>query len=172
MNQYLESAARRYKNEKGVIINPISKLDAQIIWQLMIILNKFGAKVVVEILESYKYLKDFDILDLLQEWNESNTDGVEETNNDGENKSDPDIFKRRFIDMESGILELWLVKSADIDEMYNYNTNEQEYRIVINKGFPEGSPYADKAYCFKTPEVRDERYEVLLANMNKDVIIL
>lgn len=167
MNPYLESAVKRYEQQDNVFINPISEIDAQIISQVMIVLDKYDNKVLKAILDNYKYLKDNDIHDLIEEWNENNPI-IANTEEDGSDNQ----FKRKFIDFESGTLEVWLVKSADKDDYYNFNKTRMEYRIVINKGFPENVAFADKTYSFSTPELRDEKLQVLKENIGKDIVML
>lgn len=170
MNDYLNSASARYKENKDIKINPISKFDAEIIWELRNIIEKLGANEIKDVLDSYKYLKDEDIFDLLKSWNKNNPEGVKLSIEEG---GAPVVdFRRKFINFESGMLELYFIKSADKDDYYNFSTFEMEYRIVLNKGFGENTMFADKTFSFKTPELRDERLKVLKDNMKKQIDII
>ena len=171
MNDYLNSASSRYKENKDIKINPISKFDAEIIWELRNVLGKLGAAEIVLVLDSYKYLKDEDILSLFKDWNRNNPEGVTPSTEEGTPLEVVD-FRRKFINFESGMLELYFIKSADKDDYYNYKTSEMEYRIVLNKGFDEKAMFADKTFSFKTPELRDERLKVLRDNLKKEIDII
>jgi hypothetical protein len=171
MNDYLNSASSRYKENKDIKINPISKFDAEIIWELRSVIEKLGANEIVLVLDSYKYLKDEDILSLFKDWNKNNPEGVESSKEEGDPLEVVD-FRRKFIDFESGMLELYFIKSADKDDYYNFKTFEMEYRIVLNKGFDEKVMFANKTFSFKTPELRDEKLKVLKNNISKEIDII
>lgn len=170
MNDYLNSASKRYIGNKDIKINPISKFDAEIIWELRNVIEKLGANEIVLVLDSYKYLKDEDILSLFKDWNKNNPEGIKLSTEKG---GAPVVdFRRKFIDFENGMLEIYFIKSADKDDYYNFKKSEMEYRIVLNKGFGENTMFADKTFSFKTPELRDERLKVLKGNMKKQIDII
>lgn len=66
MTDYLKAAYQRY-SQNGDFIAPISKVDAQIITELIGILEKLGDIHTVEVLKEYKYNDDSEVLSALKE---------------------------------------------------------------------------------------------------------
>lgn len=81
MNQYLTKAVDRYQGlvDEKVLINPISKQDANIIAEIIKIFFKMGWIEIVNILKEYKYKADREIVKDLIEWNSKNSFDPEST---------------------------------------------------------------------------------------------
>jgi len=161
MNKFLKSAVKRDKR-KECLIAPLSKLDAEIIWELVIALGKLDIPDIKNILEEWKFLKDEEIRDMLLSWNISHPEGFKKSEG------------RKFVEFEDELIELALIRSVQRDNHYNYNTNVMEYRIVINKDFPEGIsfPLADVYFSYPTSETREERLKKLKRVLNKHIKIV
>lgn len=71
MNKYLKSASDSFEKikQKDYLINPISILDCEIMTEIVELFKRGGYDDVVQVLKSYKYLKDEEIRDQLIECN-------------------------------------------------------------------------------------------------------
>ena len=71
MNKFTRSAVDRFNKikEKEYLINPISEVDCEIFVELGQILKKAGLTAVLEIMKSYKELKDEEVRDQLLQFN-------------------------------------------------------------------------------------------------------
>jgi len=107
MNNFLQKSSERFEKElkrKEFLINPISKLDAEIVAELIELLKKYQHLDIVEILGKYKYLKDEEIRDMLMQLNidfhqekKSDQQEIQENYKDGVNP----YFMFQFTDMDS-----------------------------------------------------------------------
>lgn len=167
MNKYLKSALERYKSKEEFKIHPISKVDAEIVWELMIALGKLGINDLKDILDNYKYWKDSEVRDLLLQWNIDHPEGLmeEETTEESKKKK-----IRKFMKFDENLADVWIIKTVDIQDRYNHVKNEMEYNIILNKDFAEGFP--TKKYTYKTPEVRKEKLDILESILSDDVEII
>ena len=162
MNKYLKAATSKYDGSGGGI-SPISTMDAEIVWELIVALGKCGCDDIKDILDNYKFLMDEEVRDLLLAWNIEHPDGEDDS---GGKK---DI--RTFIEFGGGILDTWLIKTVDKEDKYNYPENRMDYRIIVNKGFPE-SGLGDRVYFYRTPDIRDKEYSKLISLMKKNIDIV
>jgi len=161
MNQHLKSATERYKG-KEFLINPISPLDAEIIWELIIALGKTkGAEELKEILDNWKLSKDEITRDELLQWN---------INND-ESKVD-EIFKRPFIELNGKLIDVQLMRQVDSFDSYNFDTKKPVYKIVINKGYSDKYLLSDLPFVFDSFEEREEKLEALKKELNKYITVI
>ena len=167
MNQHLKSAVERDKRKVKRLITPICQTDGEIIWELIIALKKLDTQEADElksIIEEWKYLKDGEIFELLLQWNIDHPEGF----NDKKDEDDG----RKFIDFEDELVEISLIKSVSRDDHYNYTTNKVEYRVIINKDFPENAFLKDVVLTFPTDEVREKKLKQLKKNLSKRIKII
>lgn len=167
MNEHLRSVVERDKRRKVNLISPICKLDAEIIWELIIALGRIEAYDIKSIVEHWKFLKDEDIYKLLLEWNIDHPEGIESDEEKEKNAS-----KRKFIDFDGSIIEVWLIKSVHVDDYYNYMTNLLEYRIIINKNLPESFLLVDLVFSYPSIELRESQLKKLKKHLNKFIKIV
>lgn len=167
MNSHLKSVVLRDKRRKKQLITPISELDAEIIWELIIILGKLEIYDIKSIVEHWKYLKDESIRDLLLEWNTDHPEGVESDDEKIAKKS-----RRKFIEFENSMIEVAPIKSLDRDDNYNYATNEMDYRIIINKNLPENFIFSDLIFSFPSNDLREVKLKELKKHLSKFINIV
>lgn len=165
MNKHLKSCVERDKRKVKRLISPICKVDAEIIWELQVVLGKLELGELKSIIEEWKYLKDEEVYSLLLQWNIDHPEGFNDDNE--ENKEG-----RKFIDFEGELVELSLIKSVSKDDHYNYTTNQLEYRVIINKDFPENTLLKDVVFLFPTDEVRENKLKQLKKNLSKKIKII
>lgn len=175
MNKFLESASERYPEVLSkTLISPISKTDAEIISLLIDILRQTSLSEVYSILDSYKYLKDSDILKMLQEYSLKHItlEQNNELSKDSKSKTSPFslLFRRDFIYLRNYRLEVSLIKSYEKSDDYSYVSSETEYKIIINK-LPETTTVVgiatNKIIKYQNMESRDRDFESLDNYMSK-----
>jgi hypothetical protein len=167
MNQYLKSAVERDKRKK-YLISPLCQEDAEIIWELIIALKRVGsdkADEIKSILEEWKYLKDVEIKNLLLQWNIDHPEGVSE-----DKKAEDE--GRKFVRFEDELIELNLIKSISKEDSYNFFSKKHEFKVVINKDFPEGYILSDKSFSFETREAREFKYKKLEEELKKRIKVI
>lgn len=164
MNKHLRSAHERDKRRKPYLISPLSETDANIIYELIVALKKVGADDLKAIIEDWKFLKDGDIYDSLLQWNIDHPEGYEdeEGNEDG----------RKFINFENELMEAALIKTVTKFDHYSYNKNLMEYRIVLNKDFPDNSLLNNVYFTYPTDAEREKKIKMLKKILSKKIKIL
>lgn len=165
MNRHLRKAVERDKRRNSYLISPICEEDASIIWELITALSRIeDATDIKVILEDWKYLKDSDIYESLLQWNLDHPEGIEdnEENKDG----------RKFIQFEDELIELSLIKTVTKFNHYSYRKNEMDYRIVLNKDFPESSFLNNCYFSYPTLDERDKKLKHLKKVLGKRIKIL
>lgn len=179
MNQYLKSAADRFKKyiKEDFNINPISKTDANIIFEIREIFKKLAQEELVQILDSYKFKKDIEIEENLLGWNTNFNRKIEDIKNE-QKESIPKIL---YINIGKTRMLL--------NDIWNYGTFER-YKEVAGKGkmiygikinstddFAKARPFlVNHEVIFTTEEERDEVLEkleyILEENGNSEIINL
>lgn len=126
MNPNLKKATDKYTLKEGTK-NPISKIDAEIIQEIMIALSKLEQTELCDILNGYKKDKDERILDLLLEWN-TNFVRIDEVEGDEGVK-----LTRKFINVgkEDLLIDAWNLKAVNKVEDYNNIRQCFVYQIEI-----------------------------------------
>lgn len=163
MNDYLKAAVSRDKRKKQYLISPISKNDAEIIWEIIVALSKLNdTEDIRGIIEEWKFLKDSEIKDLLLQWNIDHPIGFNNKENTG----------RRFVQFEDEIIELSLIRSVTKFNHYNYSRKITEYRIVINKDFPDSCYLNNFHFSYQTEELRDKKLKHLKRILGKEIKIV
>jgi len=165
MNEHLESAVLQDKRRKKRLISPICQLDAEIIQEIILILEKLSVTDDIKgVIEHWKFLKDEEVRDLLLEWNINHPEGIE---SDKESES-----KRKFIDFEESVIEVWMIKNIHRDNNYNYATHEMEYRIIVNKDLPERFGLVDLTFSYSSIELRESQLKKLKKYLSKFIKIV
>lgn len=98
LNKYFEAAVRRYKEkfDSESLISPISEGDAKIIKEIIELFKKLKQDAVVQILKNWKFHKDLEVEEALLG---VNTDLVRESVESKENLSDEEFQERiKFIE--------------------------------------------------------------------------
>ena len=98
LNKYFEAAVRRYKEkfDSESLISPISEGDAKIIREIIELFKKLKQDAVVQILKNWKFHKDLEVEEALLG---VNTDLVRESVESKENLSDEEFQERiKFIE--------------------------------------------------------------------------
>lgn len=164
MNEYLKSAVKRGERRKTYLINPVSKFDAEIIFELSVALRKLEIDDLKDITEQWKFLKDEVVRDMLLDWNVAHPEGFlqDKKGNTG----------RKFVEFEGDLVELAAIKTITIDDYYNYDSNLMEYKIILNKNFPDSFTASDMTFPYPTPEARDSRMKSLKRYLKKDIKII
>ena len=162
MNKFFKSAIERYKdllpsNKKGgYLINPISEVDAEIINEIKVILDKLGVCEVSEILKNYKEFKDLDIYESLLQWNIDN----------------PKLkFSNNSQDQESSTIGVAYIKIKNI-VMFQYEfrcyelfeeieDDDVKYKMILNPTPPEASKVPIFANYIVTFDDEDDRSDTI-----------
>lgn len=172
MNQYLKSAVNRYnqldKGGKVHLISPISKIDSEIIVEIIELFKKFNAKSIVEILNNYKFRKDDEIKDLLLDANTNFKNKVSEEITDEEDKKGSSILinKRDFVKIKDERILIWVINSWGKDERFCPQKREIIYSIVLNRveknlQLTKVPQYANHTFDFEDIDERDEAFDKL-----------
>ncbi len=166
MNQHLKKAFEIDTRKKKRLIAPISEDDANIVWEIIIALGKIDdAETLKNILDDYKYMKDRDIYESLLQWNIEHPEGFKETEGDEDKKG------RKFIEFDDELVELALIKAVTRFNHYNFSKSLMEYRIILNKDFPE-STMNNIYFSYATDELRDKKLKQLKKILGKRIKIL
>ncbi len=180
MNQYLKSAVKRYeqlnKGRNEFLISPISKVDAEIVVEIIELFKKFNAKGIVEILNNYKFRKDEEIRDLLIEANTNFKVPNDNKEEDEKNISNISRSKRDFVKIKDERIFIWAITSWGKDERFCSKKREIVYSIVLNRNnknleLSKVSMYANYTFDFDDIEERDEAFEKLDAALLASGII-
>lgn len=159
LKKNLEIVSNNYIYSDNVNINPVSKIDAEIILEINDILKKLGANEdLLSIINNYKALSDENILDNLMKFNASFN---------GE-KGDSLVF----ISLSNFIFNVNCIYS--ITKSVSYINNKISYCIIINESNNEKIAYANKQIMFNTQEKRDSELEEFKNKMrnNSKIIFL
>lgn len=174
MNKFFKSAVERYNNllksvkKDGFLINPISELDAEIIGELKIILDKRGVRDVVEIVNNYKNYKDEDIRDELLQWNIDHNQMIDEDDEDIENAQQRRMF---YVKIKEVIIFQYDLKCFKF--MEEIKNGEIKYQLMINPTPEEAKsvPYfANYIVNFDDEEDRDDTYSQLKSFLKENRI--
>jgi len=135
MNDYLKSASNRFeeKFKKEFLINPISKIDAEIIVELGQILKKLNATDVKAILDEYKFKKDSEVRDDLLQWNIDHKYGSNKTkpNEDDVEITDENSFPP-LIKIGDFYMRGYHLHNFDLFEEFNEEYEEYVFGIILN----------------------------------------
>lgn len=130
MNKYLKSAVERYNKEfnKELLIHPISEIDVEIITELVQILKKSGRSDILELMKSYKELKDEEIRDQLLQWNIDHPANKVITT---ENKEEEPIKYPPMIQIGDSVLKINFLYGFDLYENTDSN-GSVKFGIILN----------------------------------------
>lgn len=151
MNKDLKSAVHNYEQEPIKGINPVSEIDAEIIVEISEAVRKLGNDDLKRIIQEWKNLKDEEVLAMMIDWNLNNEEGV---------KKD-DKFRKNFILFDDLTLDIYFVVSISKKRMFNAETGDFSYLILINENTNEKSLYHDTRVSYSSEKERDERYNKL-----------
>ena len=158
MNKYILAAVKRYR-EKDSLISPISKVDGEIITEIYEIFKKIGFDRGINILQSYKFKKDEEILDEFLQLNldlsKENYESETEIDENGNVVKKPPPIIRYIIVNEKRIDLFQLIGYDSVD---NLEGAELKYQIRLNPT-PEKAKYvpyyANDILNFETKSERD-----------------
>lgn len=169
MEKHLQSAVDRDKRKK-YLITPICKSDAEIISGITKALELLEIDDLRNIIEQWKYLKDEEIYDLIDNWLKNYE--IEESSDEDDSDKEKEDVKRKFVQFEGTALEITLIKRIDTYEDYNYDINKMEYYIVINKDFPENMYISDLKFKFTSDQQRKNKLDYLRKHLSKFIKIV
>jgi len=170
MNKFLNSASERFDKLKGrdFLINPISKADCEIVIELGQILKKVGLTEILQILDSYKELKDEEIRDRLLQWNIDNpTWGIKKLANKlanqivgDEEDEETKLFSPVYFKIKEFMFHQYDFRGLKTFEKFDEAKADYVYGIILNpvpdsmplKSVP---PYANERVEFNTEEDRN-----------------
>jgi len=173
MNNYLKQAIERYekvfsRNGSKIYIHPMSKYDVDIYLQLIKILIKLGCpKVVLAILDEYKFKPDKNILSELEKLSEDlKNPFMDENETDGGDSKTFLSINEELIDQK---YIFGIKKFDDVIKNKNSSIYYEEFSIILNP-LPEldlrSAPYyADYKIIFNTELSRDSAYDNLTNNL-------
>ena len=149
MKKHLKECSQQYK-EKENETNPVSKIDCEIIGEIVCALDKLGIEELKNIVDEWKNLSDNDVLDMLLQWNLDNGKIKQEKQ---ENKNTKD-----FIMFEGISLDVHYIKSISVSNVYNYQKGDFVYNIVLNQNVDSKTPYNNLEIPYSSKEKRDQEY--------------
>jgi len=159
MTDYLRAAYERYR-EDNVLIHPISKVDAEIIDQLLLIFERQKNVAVVDILNNYKLEKDTDTLSLLRDYNKqtkSKDGSVSTIMNEVFGESIADLNIKRYLKASGSTIDLFDIYGYDIYQWYHEET--ARFCIKLNPTPEEAKKvpfYANTVLTFFSKKERQE----------------
>lgn len=170
MNKFFTSAIERFDKLKGreFLINPISRLDAEIIIELGQILKKVGLTDVLAILRNYKESKDLEIQEQLLQWNTDHP-SLSKLTSEKKDLEENQSSTQRLVFFQIGdivVHELDLRGYRTFDKL-DEESGEYEFGIILNP-MPEGHKmtqvpiFADEEIIYNTEENRN----VVLKNLS------
>lgn len=139
MNKYQKSAAERFDKivNKDFFINPMSTVDNEIMIEIGQILKKAGVDEVFQILQSYKEVKDSDVLEQLMNWNLDNPKFRNKKNVEDVKGAIQDILNPvpvkfpPFLQIGDLALKIYDLHGFRLCERFDHEGNEK-YGIIIN----------------------------------------
>lgn len=167
MNQYLQSANKRFDErfKQSFNINPISKVDAEIMIEIKEIFRKLGRTDICAVLDEYKFFKDTEIRDLLLQWNIDNP-------NNPEGLGEGDLLpKSRVIEINGERINVDMVFGWQGKTVLNIDHNKV-FCIKLNPTTDEAkkvSSYANKIIKFTNKTERDAYLRLLDQLKSRDV---
>jgi len=164
MSEHINSSIKRDRRRTKYLISPISKIDGEIILNLIEALEIIPSTSLIDslggILRNWKLLKDESVLDDLIEWNEVNKPEEGE-----EHRLDA-------IEFEGEIIFITNIVTISKFEEFNVSQDQMEYSIVINKDLPDRLGLADKYFNFNSFDFREKRYKDLKIKLSKYIKII
>jgi len=169
MNKFLQSAVERFpKDLEKSLIHPISRTDAEIIIEVIEIIKKTGLTEIKALLDQYKYLKDTEIYNQLQDWNLKHPLLVQEEKGEKKEEKVRDgfgfLFKRSFIYFKDLRIDVFNIRCYEKSDEYNFVKNEMEYEIIFNR-LPESTNVTNvtthRVIKYSDIEKRDRDFEAL-----------
>lgn len=165
-HEYFKKTTRLYFQEKeGQAINPISKIDAEIITELTIALGKIGQSKLRLLLMQWKQSSDADLLESVIEFNLNKIAGLT-------GDPDEDKYRSKWVEIVDFTCKINDLISIEKDQMYCFDDSRMKYTIILNR-CDEGTKipmHANKSFKFLSPKLRDQEFISLktrLAEYNK-----
>ena len=131
MNKFLKSAAERFSQltkSKSYLINPLSEIDCEIIDEIKVILSKYEASEVIEILRNYKEYKDEEIRDDLLQWNIDHP-SIDSKSTYNDEQSDTKS-RKNFIRIQDDYINVNFIFGFRLID--HFVENEESYHIMLN----------------------------------------
>lgn len=122
---------------------------------LMNIGKKFSNSLSI-ILNKYKNTDIETVLYDLEDFNESfvSKDGLIE-------KDDRPSLKRHFVTIRDLTIDVFLLKTIEKFDSYNFENEREEFQIIINRNVNESNIMDNQVATFKTAEARDREFKLL-----------
>jgi hypothetical protein len=134
MNKFLKSASDRFQKiqEKEYLIHPISEIDCEIIVELGQILKKAGLEDVVQILNSYKSLKDEEIRDELLSWNIDHPAVSKSADETASNEKEEPLKKAPFVWIGDNLMKIYDLIGLSVYERFDEEYQGFKFGVTIN----------------------------------------
>lgn len=138
MNQYLKSAVSRYEQamegKNKPLISPISKYDAEVMVEIIELFKKCGKNGIVEVLNSYKFRKDSEVVEMLMECNLNFGEPKESDELEELVTLDKKIIRSRdFVKIQDERIWIKMINSWGREERYCERKKDVVYSIVLNR---------------------------------------
>lgn len=156
MEHHLEQAYKRDKRKTKALISPISKVDAEIIDNIVLIVDKLQLRDLSFILNQYKEISDKEILEQLVEFT-----------NDIEEVKDKETFLKELIEVRDIILPAYQIRSMKKLTSYDNIRNMTQFQIIINEDETERILFHNTIISFDTEESRDREYKLIKNKLKK-----
>lgn len=155
MTDYLIAAYERYREDNS-LLHPISKVDAEIIQQLILIFENQRNVAVTDILKDYKLEKDTDILALLKDYNKQVTKKITAPSTTPYSEEGaPNINYDRYLKVLGRTIDMWDLIGYDTYEMYS--EDDIKFCLKLNPTPPEAKKipfYANEVLMFGSKTAR------------------
>lgn len=144
-----------YSNLKGSVdkdkrakkdIMPISKIDAEIMEEIMVALRNMSQDLLLSILNQYKILPDAQVSTLLKQFN---------IDYDPANYIGEDVVAPKFVQIGEGFFQIQNIISIERDSQWSYSTSEMQHRLIINKNVLDNLFLSNKIIFFSSLQQRE-----------------
>lgn len=149
MRQHLKECSSEYSHKEQEI-HPISHIDCEIIGEIISAIGKTGKEDLKNIIEEWKNLPDWQLLDMLLQWNLDNGQ-LKEQEQGSKNAKD-------FIMFEGISLDVNYIKSIGKANKYDYREGNFVFAILLNENVDVKTPYNNLEIKYPTQEKRDQEY--------------
>ena len=160
MNEYLRKAVER-DERLPQSISPISKMDAEIFFEIRELFNKLGEGKIVKILDTYKKKKDNQIYEDLLDFNTNFEIYKEEKSSiQKEGKT-----AKTYIELSSQLtIDIYQIKALQREKIYE--NKKFIYTMLINPSEIEGYQ-TNILLRFESEKIRDSFYQKIVKTLKK-----
>jgi hypothetical protein len=169
MKNYFKNIIKKYENvfgEKEFAISPISKPDVEIFIEILEALKKIDGFPgdLLEILNSYKDIKDDVIFEQLVDWNLDHQEGYENNKSTSSKKECDLIPPKYFINIQDVKICSDYIYSYEKADLWDFDKQKNSYLIILNASPPDATKvatYSNRTFKFYNEEDRDNEFESL-----------